>query len=131
MVKKGELFPMSSVKSYRDLIVWQKSINLTEKIYVFTRQFPKEEIYGVVSQMRRAATSIPANIAEGQARNSRKEFIQFLGIAKGSLAELETFIILSERLNYIPESRSKELLTACEEISKLLNGLLRSLSTCR
>jgi four helix bundle protein len=100
---------------------------LSEKIYVFTRQLPKEETYGLVSQMRRAAISIPANIAEGQARLNTGEFRQFLGIAKGSLAELETQLILCERLQLVPLNNAELLLNACEEISKLLSGLLKSL----
>lgn len=100
---------------------------LSEKIYVFTRQLPKEETYGLVSQMRRAAISIPSNIAEGQARLNTGEFRQFLGIAKGSLAELETQLILCERLQLVPLNNAELLLNACEEISKLLSGLLKSL----
>ncbi|MCK9425424.1 MAG: four helix bundle protein [Ignavibacteriaceae bacterium] len=98
-------------------------------IYTSTQHFPKEEIYGLISQIRRAAVSIPANIAEGQARNTTGEFIQFLGIAKGSLAELETLIILSENLNYMQKEVSENLLKDCEEISRLLSGLKKSLST--
>ncbi|MEW6574283.1 MAG: four helix bundle protein [Bacillota bacterium] len=120
---------MSAVKSYRDLIVWQKSIDLVQKIYQFTQRFPKEEIYGLTSQIRRAAVSIPANIAEGQSRNSTGEFKQFLGMAKGSLAELETLLILSEKLTFLERINAEELLNNCEEINKLLNGLLKSLST--
>ncbi|MEW6171956.1 MAG: four helix bundle protein [Bacillota bacterium] len=120
---------MSSVKSYRDLIAWQKSIALVQKIYQFTQRFPKEEIYGLSSQIRRAAVSVPANIAEGQARSSRGEFKQFLGMAKGSLAELETLLILSEKLTFLERTNAEELLNNCEEINKLLNGLLKSLST--
>ncbi|MEW6181728.1 MAG: four helix bundle protein [Bacillota bacterium] len=101
---------MSSVKSYQDLIVWQKSIDLVQKTYQFTQRFPKEEIYGLTLQIRRAAVSIPANIAEGQARNSTGEFKQFLGMAKGSLAELETLLILSEKLTFLERTNAEELL---------------------
>ncbi|MFN9340752.1 MAG: four helix bundle protein [Candidatus Kapaibacterium sp.] len=102
-------------------------MGLAKQIYTCTQSFPKEEMYGIISQMRRASTSIPANIAEGQARNSPREFRQFLGIAQGSAAELETFLILSESLGYIPQQILKELLTNCEEISRLLAALKKSL----
>ncbi|MCX7109892.1 MAG: four helix bundle protein [Proteobacteria bacterium] len=118
---------MTGSRNYRDLIVWQKSMDLAEKIYSFTQSFPKEERFGITSQMRRAGTSIPANIAEGQARNHTAEFRHFLGIAKGSLAELETWIMLCERLGYLDSLHSKNLLANCEEIQKLLGGLLKSL----
>ena len=118
---------MSPSRSYRDLIVWQKSMALTKKIYGFTRSFPKEETYGVTSQMRRAGISIAANIAEGQARNTRGEFLQFLGIAQGSLAELETLIMICENLGYLQKKTCEELLIDCGEIGKLLAALKRSL----
>ncbi|MCC6324236.1 MAG: four helix bundle protein [Candidatus Brocadia sp.] len=120
---------MTTVKSYRDLIVWQKSITLTKKIYAFTQLFPKEEIYGLTSQMRRAAVSIACNIAEGQARNSTGEFIQFLGISKGSLAELETLQLLSKEMNFLTEENYLTLSNNCAEINKLLTALIKSLST--
>ncbi|MFN5309443.1 MAG: four helix bundle protein [Candidatus Kapaibacterium sp.] len=120
---------MATVKNYRELIVWQKSINLAKKIYACTQPFPKEEMYGLVSQMRRASISIACNIAEGQARNTTGEFKQFLGISKGSLAELETMLILSSEMNFLTEENLQTLSKDCEEISKLLNGLLKSLST--
>ena len=118
---------MTGSRSYRDLTVWKKSMDLAEMIYSCTRSFPKEEQYGITSQMRRAGTSIPANIAEGQARNNPGEFRQFLGIAKGSLAELETWIMLCERLVYLDSVSSEKLLNCCEEIQKLLAGLQKSL----
>lgn len=120
---------MSSVQSYRDLIVWQKSIALARMIYEFSQSLPREELYGLVSQMRRAVVSIPANIAEGQARQSTGEFRQFLGIARGSLAELETLLVLSKELGYATNESVEPLWIACAEISKMLLGLLRSLST--
>ncbi len=119
---------MSSIKSYQDLIVWQKAMDLAEKIYSVTALFPKDQIYGISAQMRQACISVPANIAEGQARNGRKEFIQFLGIAYGSLSELETFLILSTRFGYLKKAEQEGLLNNCREIGKMLNGLLRSLS---
>ena len=122
---------MTSVRSYRELIVWQKSIDLTVRIYKLTSRFPFEERYGLTSQMRRAAASVPANIAEGQARRSTGEFLQMLGIARGSLAELETFLTLSERLGLIRSETCDSLLEDCAEINKMLVGLMRSLSTSR
>ena len=119
---------MKGSRSYRDLIVWQKSVELVSNIYVSTRAFPKEEMYGITSQIRRAGVSIPANIAEGQGRNSLGEFRQFLGIAQGSLAELETLLIISGNLQYLTPSGTNELLKKCEEIGRLLAGLKSSIS---
>lgn len=118
---------MAGSRSYRDLVVWRKSMDLAESIYCCTRSFPGEEIYGITSQMRRAAASIPSNIAEGQARNNLGEFRQFLGIATGSIAELETWILLSVRIAYLDSAKSEMLLESCEEIQRLLSGLKKSL----
>ena len=120
---------MNSLSSYRELKVWQKSIDLAVRIYEVTQHFPSTEKFGIISQMRRASTSIPANIAEGQARRTTGEFLQLLGIARGSLAELETFLNLSERLAYLSNESSLSLLSDCIEISKMLNALMKSLST--
>ena len=120
---------MKSLSSYRELIVWQKSMDLAARIYTITRSYPAEERFGITSQMRRAATSIPANIAEGQARRSTGEFLQSLGIARGSLAELETFLTLSERLEFLAKTDSESLLNGCAEINKMLHALMKSLST--
>ncbi|HET7313786.1 four helix bundle protein [Salinisphaera sp.] len=120
---------MKSLSSYRELMVWQKSMDLTLSIYELTRGFPSEEKFGITSQMRRACASIPANIAEGQARRTTGEFLASLGIARGSLAELETFLNLSERLGYLSKKDSESSLSACVEINKMLNALMRSLST--
>ena len=109
------------------MVVWQKSMDLAENIYLRTRSFPGGEIYGIISQMRKAVGSIPANIAEGQARNNSGEFRHFLGIALGSVAELETWILLSERVGYLDSAKSEMLLANCEEIQRLLSGLKRSL----
>ena len=122
---------MRSIRSYRDLMVWQKSIDLTVRTYELTRRFPAEERYGLTSQMRRAAASVPANIAEGQARRSTGEFLQSLGIARGSLAEVETFLTLSERLGLIRSETRDNVLENCAEINKMLTGLMRSLSKGR
>src|SRR5947209_19356339 len=115
---------MKSLSSYRELIVWQKSMDLAARIYTITRSYPAEERFGITSQMRRAATSIPANIAAGQARRSTGEFLQSLGVARGSLAELETFLILSEQLRLLAAPTSEALLEDCAEISKMLNALM-------
>jgi four helix bundle protein len=118
---------VEKVRCYKDLIVWQKSVLLVEQVYKLTKTFPHEELYGIVSQMRRAAVSIPANIAEGQGRNSRKEFAYFLSISRGSLAELETLIVLSNRMKYISEAALKDIVQQCDETGRLLTGLHRSL----
>ena len=116
-----------SVKGYRDLLVWQKSIDLTDKIYVLTEHFPKSEMYGLSNQMRRSAISIPSNIAEGAARHGKQEFIQFLGIAKGSLAELHTQIIIAHRRNYILPENYQAIEKTMHEIDNMLFGLINSL----
>jgi len=114
--------------SYKDLIVWKKSMQLAAQIYKITKTFPKEELYGLTSQMRRAAVSIPSNIAEGQKRNSKKEFLQFLAVAKGSLAELETQLLLSAEINYFSNYDIIEVQDLVVEIEKMLNALARTLS---
>ena len=120
---------MSSIRSYRELKVWQESMDLSVRIYEITSRFPPEEKYGLTSQMRRAAVSISANIAEGQARRTTGEFLHLLGIARGSLAELETFLALSERLGLAPRKIGESWLPDCAEINNMLTGLMRSLST--
>ena len=120
---------MNSLRSYRELTVWQKSIDLTVKVYEMTRRFPAEERYGITSQMRRAASSVPANIAEGQARRTTGEVLQALGVARGSLAEPETFLILCERLGLMPNDNAKTLSKDCAEINRMLHALMRSLPT--
>jgi four helix bundle protein len=119
---------MGTVRSYKDLIAWQKSMDLAEAVYVCTGTLPKQEAYGLVSQMRRASVSIAANIAEGHGRNSTGEYRQFLGVAKGSLAELETEIVLAERVGLVPEKVAGELQKRCEETSKILAGLHKAVS---
>ena len=118
---------MASLQSYRELIVWQKSLALTETIYRLSSQLPKEETYGLRSQLTRAAVSIPANIAEGQARHGTGEFLHFLGVARGSLAELETLLILCGNLKRFPKENVESTLTDCAEVGKLLTGLVKSL----
>jgi len=114
-----------SVRRHHDLKVWQVSIQLVKKIYVVTTAFPNEETYGLVSQMRRAAISIPSNIAEGAARGGTKEFIHFLGVARGSLSELETQLYISKELGYVTNAQDVD--SQIEEIFRLLGGLISSL----
>jgi four helix bundle protein len=113
--------------SYRDLRVWKAAMDLAVDVYEDTRTFPGEEKFGVVSQLRRASSSIAANIAEGQARRTKGEFLQFLGMARGSLAEVETFLELSERLRYLNTARRETLMDQCANINKMLHGLMRTL----
>ena len=115
------------MNSYKDLIVWQKSVDLVGEIYKLTEKFPKSEIFGITSQMRRASISIPSNIAEGFSRRSRKEFSQFLSISFGSGAELETQLLLAKSLGF---TREKDLLTCNEllyQVMKMLNKLISNL----
>lgn len=116
-----------SVRSYRDLVVWQKAMDFVAEVYRLTRSFPKEELYGITSQLRRAAVSIPSNIAEGQGRQTTGEFRQFLGHARGSILETETQILLSERLEYLDHETADGLLKQASEVGRILNGLLTSL----
>ena len=115
------------VQSYRDLVVWKKSMSLVLDIYRDTNTFPKVETYGLVSQLRRAAVSVPSDIAEGQARLSTAEFKQSLGHARGSLMEVETYILLARELGYLEPDQSENLLSSSAEVGKILNGLLNSL----
>ncbi len=108
--------------SYRDLIVWQKSMILAKEVYLLTQCFPKEEIYGLTSQIRRCSVSIPSNIAEGKGRGSNKEFVRFLQISLGSLYELETQLELSVNIGYSVDINN--LLSLCLEIEKMLNALI-------
>ena len=116
-----------AVQSYRELVAWQKAMDLTAEVYRITKTFPGDELYGITSQLRRAAVSVPANIAEGQGRQTTGEFRQFLGHARGSLLETETHIFLAMRLRYIPEAAGEELLKKTSEVGKVLNGLMASL----
>jgi len=118
---------VSRVQSFQDLDVWKKSIDLAEAIYRASGAWPKEERFGLTQQIRRAAASISANIAEGAARNGMREFLHFLGIAKGSLAETRTFLVLAERLDYLNATAGQALLLQAEDISRMLAGLTKSL----
>jgi four helix bundle protein len=110
------------LKTHKDLNVWQNSIDFVTKIYNISKNFPKEEAYGLQNQIRRAAVSIPSNISEGASRNSKKEFIQFLYVALGSASEVETQIIIANKIGYI--SDVDQLLNEIDLIKKMLNGLI-------
>jgi four helix bundle protein len=116
------------INSYRDLVVWQKAMDLASEVHVLSKAFPKEEIYGLTSQMRRAAISVPSNIAEGQARRSTAEFLNFLSIAQGSLAEVDTQIMLAHRFHYATEARTARAFSLIVEVSKMLASLRASLT---
>lgn len=112
---------------YRDLVAWQRAVDLVELIYRTTANWPREEIYGLTNQIRRAAVSVPANIAEGQGRNSRKEFAHHLAIANGSLCEVETHLIIAKRLSYIDAPTHEELTGLTTNVARPLHGLIQSL----
>jgi four helix bundle protein len=115
------------IKSYRDLETWQKSIELVEEVYKETRSFPKEEIYGLISQMRRAAVSVPSNIAEGQGRDSTNEILRHLSIAYGSLCELQTQMLICYKLSYLNRQTYERLEDVSASVARLINGLANSL----
>jgi len=115
------------MKSYKELIVWQKSIQLCEDIYIATEVFPKNEMYGLTSQIRRSAVSIPSNVSEGQRRGHKAEYVQFLRIAFGSGAELETQLLIALRVGYIQKEQFEKLNSLLEEIMKMLNVLISKL----
>ncbi len=113
---------------YRDLLAWQKSMDLVERVNRVSETFPKYELYGLSSQLRRAAVSVPSNIAEGQGRRHKREFQQFLGQARGSLMELETQVLIAHRLHYISQADTECLLSMSAETGRILNGLICSLN---
>jgi four helix bundle protein len=114
------------IQSYRDLRVWNDAMDLAERCYRLTKGFPKDELFGMTSQIRRAAVGIAANIAEGYGRESTGSYIQFLRIAQGSLKELETHLLLAARVGLATESIQKDLLGRCDSVGKMLRGLIRS-----
>ena len=120
---------MADDGSYKSLIVWQKSIALVKCIYVLTSRFPSEEKFGIISQMRRSAVSIPSNIAEGQARRTTGDYIRFVSMAEGSLAELDTQLIISIDLGFCAAKDADKCFELMTEIRKMLNALRRSLLT--
>jgi four helix bundle protein len=115
------------IKSYKDLEIWKKSVELVKNIYIITKDFSKSETYTLVDQIRRAALSIPSNIAEGHARQHKREFLQFLFIALGSLAELETQLIIAEKLGYLEKEKLNQLLLEMDVIGKMTRGLIKKL----
>ncbi|HYN15506.1 MAG TPA: four helix bundle protein [Terriglobales bacterium] len=117
-----------AVQSYKDLIVWQKAIGLVTNVYRCTKGFPKDELYGLTSQLRRAAVSVPCNIAEGQGRVSTGEFKQFLGHARGSLHEMQTQLVIAENLGYLDKTEKDRLLEDSTEVDRMLNRLISSLA---
>jgi four helix bundle protein len=118
---------MKNMKTHKDLVAWQKSIELVTEIYTITKDFPKEEVYGITSQIRRSAVSIPSNIAEGAGRRSQKELIQFLYIALGSLSELETQIIISYNLSFITQEQKVNLDEQISTLIRIITALIKSL----
>lgn len=119
---------MAEVQSHRDLVVWQKSMDLAVMVYELSKQFPKSETYGLISQVTRSAASVPANIAEGSARGTTGDYARFLAIAKGSLMETETYLMLSIRLGYLLETAAQPALDLIIEISKMLTAMRSKLS---
>jgi four helix bundle protein len=115
------------IQSYRDLLVWQKAMDLVVDCYRFASNLPKSETYGLISQIQRASIAIPANIAEGHGRDHMGDYLRHLSIANGSLMELETHLLLIGRLGYRPENDAEALLAQCSEVGKMLAGLSRNL----
>ena len=114
------------MKSHKDLLVWQKSMELVTSIYIVTRSYPKDEIFGIVSQMRRAAVSIPSNISEGYGRFYEKETVKFLSNALGSATELETQMIISKDLSFLPVDDAAKLINSIQEIIRMLSALIKT-----
>jgi four helix bundle protein len=119
----------AKIKSHRDLIAWQKAMALVTDVYGLTKTFPREEMYGLTAQTRRAAASVPANIAEGQGRRYGREFHQFLGNARGSLMELDTHLELALRVGYLNSEQHSGIRANLDEVGRILNGLMRSISS--
>jgi four helix bundle protein len=115
-------------KNYQDLTTWQEAMNLVESIYKLTKRFPKEEQFCLVTQLRRAAISVPSNIAEGQDRRAKKEFYHFLKIAHGSVREIETQLIIARRLQYLDETATREVMEQVALVGRLITGLMNSLN---
>jgi four helix bundle protein len=117
----------ATVRSHKDLDVWQLSMEFVERIYALAKRLPDSERYGLISQMTRAAVSVPANIAEGNARGTRRDYAQFVSIARGSLMEVETYVLLAVRLEYVRQEAVDDLLALVTRISKMLGSLRRRL----
>ena len=116
-------------ESYRDLIAWRKAMDLVTDVYRATKGFPRDELYGLTNQLRRAAVSVPSNIAEGQARFFKKEFHHFLSHARGSLVEIETQLVIAQNLEYLTPDQTRLLLDKTSELGKILNGLIASIKS--
>lgn len=119
------------MKNFKELIVWQKSMDLVERVYLETKSFPNEESYGLTSQLRRCVVSVPSNIAEGFGRGQTGDYIRFLKIARGSLHELETQLLISERQGYVKQRALKDSESLINEIERMLNSLITKLETKR
>ena len=115
------------MRGYVELKVWAKAMDLAAMLYDLCKQMPKSELYGMISQMQRAAASVPANIAEGYQRGSRKDYARFIGIARGSLAEVETFLLLAVRVGHLKTAEAQSSLNAAEEVGRMLTGLKQKL----
>jgi four helix bundle protein len=120
---------MGEVKNYQDLIVWQKAMDVVVEVYRLTKKFPQGEFYGLTNQIRRAAISIPSNIAEGHTRNSRAEYLNFLSIAQGSRAEVETQMIISVRLGYLTSEETLPTLSLLNEINRIIGTIRQKLNS--
>jgi four helix bundle protein len=118
---------MNKVNNYKDLLVWQKAHNLTLNVYKLTKEFPADEKFGIVQQLRRSVASIPTNIVEGFGRFSRKEYIQYLYISRGSITETDYHLFLAKDLGYIKKESYDNLVVLIDEIGRMINGLIRSL----
>jgi four helix bundle protein len=127
--EQREMTELPKPRHYKELLVWQKGMALAKIVYQLTARFPPEERYGLTSQMRRAAVSVPSNIAEGQARKTTNEFLQFLSVAQGSLAELDTQLALSVELSFLRQAEAETALKEIDELQKMLVGLKRKLSS--
>jgi four helix bundle protein len=115
------------VKNYQELVAWQKAMDLVEDVYKLSKHFPREELYALTSQIRRAAVSVPSNIAEGQGRRTTADFLRHLSIAYGSLREVETQAMIARRLKYIPSANVELVMDRAGEVGRLLNGLMSAL----
>ena len=116
------------LKSYKDLIAWQKAMDLVQTVYETVRAFPKEEVYGLTSQLKRAVVSVPSNIAEGQGRKSTREFLHHLSIAYASLMEVETQILIAARLGYLKTGEAERIADQSAEVARVINGLSNALN---
>ena len=117
------------IKSYRDLQVWQEAVDLVELVYRASAAFPADERFGLTSQLRRSSVSIPSNIAEGHARPSTRDYLRFLGISLGSLAEMETQLLIAQRLEYIDDALLDRICQASDRIGRMLRAMMKSLQT--